>query len=146
VNNEEAAIVLAKAQVYRPGIIVDDFTVAAWQEAFDDIRYEDALLAIRTLGRVSSSYLDPAQIRNEVARQRAERHNHSGADKCYICGGTWEQCSRRYAREKRHGVPDPHEFESTLTAERNMVPMPASLRHQLTHLLDKKNLRNKDVG
>jgi hypothetical protein len=145
-NNEEAAIVLAKAQVYRPGIVVDDFTVAAWQEAFDDTRFEDALLAVRNLGRVSSSFIDPAQIRNEVARQRADRNNHSGGDKCYTCGGTWEQCARRHAFEVRNGVPDPHDFESSLTADRNAVPMPAAVRHQLEHLLDGKNLRKGTVA
>jgi hypothetical protein len=119
VNNEEAAIVLAKAQVYRPGITVDDFTVAAWQEAFDDIRFEDALLAVRNLGRVSSSFIDPAQIRNEVARQRAERNNHSGGPRCDICTGTWEECARRHSFEVRRGVPDPHEFVSALAAGMN---------------------------
>ena len=76
-NNEEAAIVLAKAQAYRPSIVVDDITVAAWQEAFDDIRFEDASRAVTNLGRASSQYLDPARIREEVTRLLAE--NNSGA-------------------------------------------------------------------
>jgi hypothetical protein len=117
-NANESLLVLRKVQAYRPSQIIDDLTVAAWQEAFDDLRYEDGLLAVRNLGRVSSSYLDPAQIRNEVARQRADRNNHGGGDKCNICAGTWEQCSRRHAFETRNHVPDPHDFESSLTADR----------------------------
>jgi hypothetical protein len=144
-NANESLLVLRKVQAYRPSQIIDDLTVAAWQEAFDDTRYEDALLAVRNLGRVSSSYLDPAQIRAEVARHHAEQRNHGGGAKCYTCGGTWEECARWHAFEVRNGVPDPHDFESTMTADRNKVPMPAEIRHQLEHLLDGKNLRKNPV-
>ena len=139
-NTQEAAIVLAKVQVYRPAITVDDFTVAAWQEAFDDTRFEDALLAVRNLGRVSSKFLDPAQIRTEVERILVVHRNSSQARKCYICGGTWEQCAARHRREVQNGVPDPHDYESAETAERNRVPEPAEIRQQIARLLDKKNL------
>jgi hypothetical protein len=145
-NVEEATLVLRKVRAYRPSQIVDLLTCEAWQEALDDIRFEDALLAVRNLGRVSPNYLDPSQIRNEVVRHRADRNNHGGGDKCYICGGTWEQCAARHAFEVRNKVPDPHDFESTLTADRDRVSMPPGIRHQLEHLLDKKNLRNKGVG
>jgi hypothetical protein len=146
VNTQEAAAVLFKVRAYRPTQEINDITVDAWQEAFDDIRFEDALLAVRNIGRVSSKYLDPAQIRTEVERLRAERKHAAHEDKCYICGGTWEQCSRRYSFEKRRSVPDPHQFESGLTSERDRVRMPGRIRHELTHLLDSKNLRNKGVA
>ena len=145
-NTQEATFVLRKVQIYRPSQIIDDFTAVAWQEAFDDIRYEDALLAVRNLGRVSSRYLDPAQIRTEVERLAAERIRGAREPKCYTCGGTWEQCAKRHAMEVRNGVPDPHDFESSLTAGRNAMPRPDEINAQLAHLLDHKNLRNKDVG
>jgi hypothetical protein len=145
-NLQEAALVLTKVQAYRPGVVVDDFTVSAWQEAFDDIRFEDGLLAVRNLGRVSSKFLDPAQIRTEVDRLLGERKRSSDSRVCYICGGTWEQCAKRHAYEVRNGVPDPHEYETAETAERNKRPEPAEIRHQLAHLLDKKNLRNDGVA
>lgn len=139
-NTQEAAIVLAKVQVYRPAIDVNDFTVAAWQEAFDDIRFEDALLAVRNLGRVSSKFLDPAQIRTEVDRIHVEQRNSSQAHKCFTCGGTWEQCAARHRREVLNGVPDPHDFESAETAGRNTRPMSPEIRQRIATLLDKKNL------
>jgi hypothetical protein len=145
-NYEEAVLVLRKVRAYRPSQIIDDLTSDAWQEAFYDIRYEDALLAVRNLGRLSSKYLDPAQILAEVEREAAER-KHSGREpKCFTCGGTWEQCARLHAKEVRTGVSDPHDFESSSTAERNTVPRPEEINEQLKHLLDHKNLRSKDVG
>ena len=39
--------------------------------------------------------------------------------KCFICGGTSEQCARRHAFEVRRGVPDPHQFKTAEEAERN---------------------------
>jgi hypothetical protein len=147
-NTQEATLVLRKIQIYRPSQIIDDFTAVAWQEAFDDIRFEDALLAVKNLGRVSSKYLDPAQIRTEVERQLAERARSGAGDKCYICGGTWEQCARRHAFEIRHGVADPHQFESDLASKRNAEDsvLATKVKADMTHLLDGKNLRNKSVG
>jgi hypothetical protein len=143
-NTTEAALTLRKVQAYRPSQIIDQLTIDAWQEAFDDIRFEDALLAVRNLGRTSSKYLDPAQIRTEVERLLAERKHAAHERKCYVCGGTWEQCSKRHAFEVRNGVPDPHEFESTETAERqtaNTSDRAAQVRAQMATLLDGKNLR-----
>jgi hypothetical protein len=114
-NREEAALTLRKVQAYRPSQIIDTLTVEAWQEALDDIRFEDALAAVRDLGRASSNYLDPAQIRGEAARIRAEEKRREA--KCRICGGTWRECSARRSFEVGRGVPDPHEFEASVTAE-----------------------------
>jgi hypothetical protein len=119
-NTEEAVTLLRKVRAYRPSQIIDDLTWAAWQEALDDIRVEDALLAVRNIGRVSSQYLDPAQIRTEVVRLLAERRN-AREPKCDSCGGTWEQCAKRRAFEIRRGVPDPHEFETADHAEQRAV-------------------------
>lgn len=147
-NIEEAALTLRKVQAYRPSQIIDTLTVEAWQEAFDDIRFEDALLAVRNLGRASSKYLDPAQIRVEVERIRAERKHAAHETTCHICGGTWEQCARRHSFEIRNGVPDPHDFESALTADRNTADsaVAAKVKADLATLLDSKNLRNKGVA
>ena len=145
-NAEEAILTLRKVKAYRPAQTIDEYTAEAWQEAFDDIRFEDALLAVRNLGRASGDFLEPAKIRTEVERIRAERRHSAKEDKCYICGGTWDQCAARHAHEVRRGVPDPHDFESSLVAERNKVPQPEAIRHQLEHLLDRKNLRNKGVA
>lgn len=109
-NAQEAALTLRKVQAYHPAQLIDDYTIDAWREAFDDIRFEDALLAVRNLGRVSSKYLDPAQIRTEIWRMHSESSGRTQS--CQICSGTWEQCSRRHALEVSKGVPDPHEFES----------------------------------
>lgn len=142
-NRLEAAMVLRKVRAYRPSQEIDEVTMDAWHEAFDDLRVEDALLAVRNLGRASSKYLDPAQIRTEVERLLAERKHAANEDKCYVCGGTWEQCSSRYRFEVRRGVPDPHEFESSLTATRNATPLKErpDIMRQMEHLLDSKNLR-----
>jgi hypothetical protein len=139
-NTTEAGLVLRKVQAYRPAQIIDQLTIDAWQEAFDDTRFEDALLAVRTLGRVSSKFLDPAQIRTEVDRLLGERKRSSDSRVCYICGGTWEQCAKRHAYEVRNGVADPHEYETAETAERNTAPMSPEIRQRITTLLDKKNL------
>lgn len=112
-NAEEALLVLRKVKAYRPAQAIDEYTADAWEEAFDDIRYPDALLAVRNLGRASSSYLDPANIRSEVARINAERI--AEAEKCYICGGLLGQCLG-------------HDFETAEEARRNAVPKPANMR------------------
>ncbi|HKN46317.1 MAG TPA: hypothetical protein VJW23_20595 [Propionibacteriaceae bacterium] len=144
-NVEEAGVVLRKVQAYRPAQTVDQLVIAAWQEALDDIRFEDALLAVRNIGRASDRYIEPAKVRDEVARLLADRKNHARESKCYICGGTWEQCAKRHAYEVRNGVPDPHDWESAETAERNAVPMPPEIRQQIATLLDKKNLAKGGV-
>lgn len=117
-NAQEAALTLRKVQAYHPAQIIDDYTIDAWREAFDDIRFEDALLAVRNLGRVSSKYLDPAQIRTEVTRLLSDHGRREQT--CQICNGTWEQCSRRHALEVNRGVPDPHEFESAEMMKRRI--------------------------
>lgn len=147
-NAEEAILTLRKVKAYRPAQVIDEYTAEAWQEAFDDIRFEDALLAVRNLGRAGGDFLEPAKIRVEVQRLIAERRHNNAETKCYTCGGTWEQCSRRYAFEVRNGVADPHEFESALVADRNTADSEVvqRVKAELAHLLDRKNLRNKGVA
>jgi hypothetical protein len=115
-NAEEAILTLRKVKAYRPAQAIDENTAEAWQEALDDIRYEDALLAVRNLGRASGDFLEPAKIRIEVTRMLSEHGRREQT--CHICNGTWEQCSRRHAFEVSRGVPDPHEFESAEMVKR----------------------------
>jgi hypothetical protein len=79
-NNTEAVLLLRKVRAYRPAMIIDDLTGAAWQEALDDIRLEDATAAVREIGRRTSDWIDPAMVRAEVKKIRGTRVNAGEAE------------------------------------------------------------------
>jgi hypothetical protein len=54
----------------------DDYTAEAWHPLLDDIRHEDAMAAVKELGK-RLPFISPADIRTEVRRLRSERMRHA---------------------------------------------------------------------
>lgn len=69
-NTTEAVLLLRKVRAYRPAMVLDEYTGDAWAEALDDVRFEDADRAVRSIARRTSDWIDPAMIRLEVRRTR----------------------------------------------------------------------------
>lgn len=77
-NPLEATKVLDKVLAYCPAQSMTENTPRAWAEGLDDIRFPDALEAVRRLGRRDadpgeSLFIEPRHIRKEVFKMRAER-------------------------------------------------------------------------
>jgi hypothetical protein len=107
----------------------DEYTPDAWALVMIDITFAEAESAVRTIYREQGS--DAQWIRaieaDDIIRQ--VKRDRSGRDKvvCCICSRTRAECQRMRDFEIRHGIPEPHEFESADGAERN-----ASRRQLLT--------------
>lgn len=71
-NREETVRLTQLVKAACPAQAVDEFTANAWHGLLDDIRIEDALLAVRNLGR-QAEFIAPAQIRAEVKKIRNDR-------------------------------------------------------------------------
>lgn len=79
-NRNQAKDTLRKVLAYCPAQSVDEYTPDAWAEALDDIRFEDAIEAVRRIGRReaepgNSLFIEPRHIRSEVRKLRVERMN-----------------------------------------------------------------------
>lgn len=77
-NRNQAKDTLRKVLAYCPAQSVDEYTPDAWAESLDDIRFEDALEAVRRIGRREmepgqNRFIEPGHIRGEVRRLRKER-------------------------------------------------------------------------
>lgn len=71
-NHEQTAHLVRLVRAACPAQHFDDFTADAWYGLLDDVRIEDATLAVKNLGR-GKDFLSPADIRAEVGRIRNER-------------------------------------------------------------------------
>lgn len=62
---------------------------------------------------------------------------------CYICGNTESACERQEDWEIKHGLPDPHTFETEEDATRKATPLTPELKteimSQISHLLKNVN-------
>jgi hypothetical protein len=100
-NSTEALVLVRMVRALCSGQKLDEYSPDAWAIVLDDIRFADAKEALASLGR-THHFIDPADIRVEVKRIRAERC----ASKANPAGGsdaaeTWTGCEARTADRRR---------------------------------------------
>lgn len=71
-NAQEAALLCRYVKACCPQQAIDEYTPAAWGDLLDDIRLDDAKLAVKALVK-RQPFVAPAEIRAEVKRIRSKR-------------------------------------------------------------------------
>lgn len=71
-NANEALLLCRYVRACCPQQAIDEYTPTAWADLLDDIRLEDAKVAVRTLAG-KQPFIAPAEIRGEVRRIRSKR-------------------------------------------------------------------------
>lgn len=71
-NAQEAAALCRYVKACCPQQAIDEFTPAAWADLLEDIRFEDAKVAVKSV--VSKQpFVSPSEIRAEVRQVRSKR-------------------------------------------------------------------------
>lgn len=68
----EAAVLCKFTKAACPQQAIDEYTPDAWAELLDDIRFEDAKVAVKAIAK-RQPFVAPAEIIDEVKRTRADR-------------------------------------------------------------------------
>lgn len=71
-NANEALLLCRYVRACCPQQAIDEYTPTAWADLLDDIRLDDAKVAVRTLAS-KQPFIAPAEIRAEVRRIRSKR-------------------------------------------------------------------------
>jgi hypothetical protein len=82
VNKQEVAAVLAMIASLDGRKAFGEVDVVAWNAVIDDLRFEDARLAVIAHYRVSTDPLMPASLRKQVGAIRSERIQRQGLPEC----------------------------------------------------------------